>query len=107
MQHRRPHLSKKAKTLLASSVALAAAAGITVAQAGEDGKKCGAFDTVTMGKYYVNNNLWGQGDGTFTQSLVRRKLMSKDKYLSGIESGSEVFRGSGRLDTRSYSVDIG
>lgn len=57
MQHRRPRLSKKAKTLLASCVALAAAAGVTVAQAGEGSKKCGAFETVTMGKYYVDNNL--------------------------------------------------
>ncbi|MFK0159337.1 endo-1,4-beta-glucanase [Streptomyces sp. NPDC090493] len=43
----------------------------------------------------------------FTQALVRRKLLSNDKYLSGIESGTEVFKGSGRLDTTSYSVDIG
>lgn len=268
MQHRRPRLSKKAKTMLAGTVALAAAAGVTVAQAGEADKKCGAFDTVTMGKYYVNNNLWGQDDGTgtqcvwdtsrsgdtvgwgtnytwtskagkensvksyastvlgwhwgwktdkaatelpvrvgdrkpvrtswefsvgsdpgtmnvaydlwlhaknnadwqdrptdevmvwldrqggagplgtkygsvsldgtmwdiyqgdigwkvysfvrranttkasldlddFTQALVRRKLLGNDKYLSGIEAGSEVFRGSGRLDTKAYSVDIG
>ncbi|MER5789221.1 hypothetical protein [Streptomyces sp. NPDC001980] len=43
----------------------------------------------------------------FTQALVRRKLLSNDKYLSGIESGTEVFKCSGRLDTTSYSVDIG
>ncbi|MFJ9712346.1 hypothetical protein [Streptomyces sp. NPDC101234] len=43
----------------------------------------------------------------FTQALVRRKLLSNDKYVSGIESGTEVFKGSGRLDTKSYSVDIG
>jgi len=43
----------------------------------------------------------------FTQALVRRKLLSNDKYLSGIESGSEVFHGSGRQDTKSYAVDIG
>ncbi|MFD4603732.1 endo-1,4-beta-glucanase [Streptomyces sp. NPDC058464] len=269
MQHRRPRLSKTAKTLLAASVALTAAAGVTVAQAGESSKKCTAFDTVTLGKYYVNNNLWGQDKGTgtqcvwdnsasgstvswgtsytwannskgtdsdvksyastvlgwhwgwkvdkaatglpirvgdrkkvttrwnftlssspgtldvaydlwlhakntadwqdqptdeimiwldrqggagplgtkygsvslggamwdiyqgdigwnvysfvrranttsatlniddFTQALVRRKLLSNDKYLSGIEAGTEVFKGSGRLDTQSYSVDIG
>lgn len=35
MQHRRPRLSKKRTTLLASTVALAAAAGVTVAQADE------------------------------------------------------------------------
>ncbi|MGW2382105.1 GH12 family glycosyl hydrolase domain-containing protein [Streptomyces sp. NPDC001658] len=43
----------------------------------------------------------------FTQSLVRRNLLSNDKYVSGIESGTEVFKGTGRLDTRAYSVDIG
>jgi hypothetical protein len=43
----------------------------------------------------------------FTQALVRRKLLSNDKYLSGIESGTEIFKGSGRLDTKAYSVDIG
>lgn len=43
----------------------------------------------------------------FTQALVRRKLLSDDKYVSGIESGTEVFKGTGRLDTRSYSVTIG
>jgi hypothetical protein len=158
MQHRRPHLSKKAKMLLASSVALAAAAGVTVAQAGEDSKKCGAFDTKNnadwqdqptdevmvwlnrqggagpLGTKYGSVSLGGamwdiyQGDigwkvysfvrrtnttradldlDDFTQALVRRKLLSNNKYLSGIESGSEVFRGSGRLDTKSYSVDIG
>lgn len=268
MQHRRPHLTRKAKIATAAVVALAAGASVTVAMAGEEAKKCGAFDTVTMGKYYVNNNLWGQDDGTgtqcvwdtsrsgdtiawgtdydwtskpgkenavksfsstvlgwhwgmkvdkavtelpirvgdrkpvrtswdfsvssnpgtmnvaydlwlhskntadwqdqptdeimvwlnrqggagplgtkygsvslggamwdiyegdigwkvhsfvrranttkttlnlddFTQALVRRKLLSNDKYVSGIESGTEVFRGSGRLDTKAYSVDIG
>ncbi|WP_406441999.1 endo-1,4-beta-glucanase [Streptomyces sp. NBC_01613] len=269
MQHRRPRMSKPAKTLLASAVALTAAAGVTVAQAGEAGRKCTAFDTITLGKYYVNNNLWGQDKATgsqcvwdnsrsgstiswgtnyswannskgtdsdvksyastvlgwhwgwkvdkastglpirvgdrkpvrttwdftlpstpgtmnvsydlwlhakntadwqdqptdevmiwlnrqggagplgtkygsvslggtqwdiyqgnigwnvysfvrrtnttratldlddFTQALVRRKLLSNDKYVSGIESGTEVFKGTGRLDTKSYSVDIG
>jgi hypothetical protein len=269
MQHRRPRLSKKAKVLAAASVALTALVGVTVAQAGETSKKCGAYDTVTLGKYYVNNNLWGQDKATgsqcvwdnsragstiswgtsfswannskgtdadvksyastvlgwhwgwkadkaatglpirvgdrkpvkttwdftlsskpgtldvaydlwlhskntadwqdqptdeimiwlnrqggagplgtkygsvsldgamwdiyqgdigwkvysfvrtanttkatlniddFTQALVRRKLLSNDKYLSGIESGTEVFKGSGRLDTKAYSVDIG
>jgi hypothetical protein len=43
----------------------------------------------------------------FTQALVRRKLLSNDKYVSGIESGTEVFKGTGRLDTRSYSVTVG
>ncbi|MEV0641370.1 hypothetical protein AB0I77_41895 [Streptomyces sp. NPDC050619] len=43
----------------------------------------------------------------FTQALVRRKLLGDDTYVSGIESGTEVFKGTGRLDTKAYSVDIG
>ncbi|MFE9775735.1 hypothetical protein ACFYOV_29565 [Streptomyces sp. NPDC005931] len=43
----------------------------------------------------------------FTQALVRRKLLTEDAYVSGIEAGTEVFRGTGRVDTRAYSVDIG
>ncbi|MER6957684.1 MULTISPECIES: hypothetical protein [unclassified Streptomyces] len=43
----------------------------------------------------------------FTQALVRRKLLSNDEYVSGIESGTEAFKGTGRPDTRSYSVTIG
>nr|WP_267893290.1 hypothetical protein [Streptomyces sp. FXJ1.172]WEP00192.1 hypothetical protein A6P39_013625 [Streptomyces sp. FXJ1.172] len=43
----------------------------------------------------------------FTQALVRRRLLSNDKYVSGIESGTEVFHGTGGLGTKSYSVDIG
>lgn len=69
MQHRRPRLSRKARTLLATTVALAAAAGVGIAQAGETSKKCAAFDTITIGKYYVNNNLWGQDDGTGKQCV--------------------------------------
>ncbi|MET9086561.1 hypothetical protein ABZX77_32570 [Streptomyces sp. NPDC004237] len=49
-----------------------------------------------------------QGDiGWKVYSFVSRKLLSDDKYVSGIESGSEVFQGSGRLDITAYSVDIG
>ena len=43
----------------------------------------------------------------FTQALVRRKLLGNDTYVSGVEAGTEVFKGTGRLDTRSYSVTIG
>ncbi|WP_244187896.1 GH12 family glycosyl hydrolase domain-containing protein [Streptomyces regalis] len=43
----------------------------------------------------------------FTQALVRRNLLGHDKYVSGIESGTEVFKGTGRLDTEAYSVNIG
>ncbi|WP_254390422.1 hypothetical protein [Streptomyces sp. AC550_RSS872] len=30
-----------------------------------------------------------------------------DMYISGIESGTEVFKGAGRLDSKAHSVDIG
>ncbi len=43
----------------------------------------------------------------FTQALVRRKLLGNYKYLSGIESGSEVFRVRDGWTPRAYSVDIG
>ncbi|GAA3571928.1 hypothetical protein GCM10022419_060990 [Nonomuraea rosea] len=33
------------------------------------GQLCNAFDSVTMGKYWVNNNLWGQSSGTGTQCV--------------------------------------
>ncbi|MFG2467378.1 hypothetical protein ACGFXB_18230 [Streptomyces canus] len=42
-----------------------------------------------------------------TQPLVRRNLPSNGKYVSGIESGTQVLKGPGRLDTTSFSVDIG
>lgn len=42
-----------------------------------------------------------------TQSPVRRKPPSNGKNVSGIESGTPVFKGAGRLDTISFSVDIG
>ncbi len=69
MQHRRPRLTERVKVLVATSVVIVATATVTVAQAGEDARKCGAFETITMGKYYVNNNLWGQNDGTGTQCV--------------------------------------
>ncbi|MFF4549181.1 hypothetical protein [Streptomyces sp. NPDC001435] len=52
MQHRRPRLSTKAKTLVAASVAPAAAAGVTVA-AGWASKTCAAC--AMLGKYYVTS----------------------------------------------------
>ncbi|MFF4316084.1 hypothetical protein ACWDFR_17010 [Streptomyces sp. 900105755] len=38
---------------------------------------------------------------------MRRRLLSNDKYLSGIESGTAVFKGSGRLGGTSYSLGVG
>ena len=42
----------------------------------------------------------------FLNNLVSRGWMSNTKYLSSIQSGTEVFTGSGRLDTDSYTADI-
>ncbi|MCD9876796.1 hypothetical protein [Streptomyces guryensis] len=82
MQHRRPRPSKKRKTFLTSAVALAAAAASP-------------------------SRRRARRTGRFTQALVRRKLLGNDKHVSGIASGTEVFKGTGRPVTRSNSVDIG
>jgi hypothetical protein len=42
----------------------------------------------------------------FTKALVSRGLISSSTYLSGVEAGTEVFRGDGQLDTGSYSVTV-
>jgi hypothetical protein len=42
-----------------------------------------------------------------TQALVRRNALGDDKYVSGIDAGTEVFKGSGRPDTVSRSVGVG
>jgi hypothetical protein len=68
-QHRHPRFGKKAKAALAAGVALAAAVSVTVAVAGEQARTCTASDTITMGKYYVNNNLWGKDSGSGSQCV--------------------------------------
>ncbi|MGW2047905.1 hypothetical protein ACWCPF_22385 [Streptomyces sp. NPDC001858] len=45
--------------------------------------------------------------GHRTRALVRRKPLGDDPYASGIESGAEAFKGTGRPDTGSDSVAIG
>ncbi|WP_256725949.1 hypothetical protein [Streptomyces sp. IMTB 2501] len=96
MQHRRPRLSEKAKTPAAAGTAvLVAAAGVTVAQAGETSKKCAAFDTITLGKYYVNNNLWGQDKGVGTQCVWANSAKGKDSDVKSY-AGSLVGRHWGR-----------
>lgn len=42
----------------------------------------------------------------FLNNLVSRGWMSNTKYLSSIQAGTEVFIGSGRLDTDAYTADI-
>jgi hypothetical protein len=83
VQHRRRRQSKKAKTLVATTVALAAAAGVTLAQAGEPDRKCAAFDTIALGKYYRNNNLWNQARATGGQ-----------RVWAGSRSGSTIAWGT-------------
>ncbi|MEU4158111.1 cellulose binding domain-containing protein [Actinoplanes sp. NPDC026670] len=43
----------------------------------------------------------------FTDDLVARGWLAKTKYLSSVQAGTEIFTGSGRLDTTAYSVKIG
>ncbi|MEU4560259.1 cellulose binding domain-containing protein [Actinoplanes sp. NPDC023936] len=43
----------------------------------------------------------------FTDDLVARGWLAKSKYLSSVQAGTEIFTGSGRLDTTAYSVKIG
>ncbi|WP_229073116.1 cellulose binding domain-containing protein [Actinoplanes sp. DH11] len=43
----------------------------------------------------------------FTDDLVARGWLARDKYLSSVQAGPEIFTGSGRLDTSAYSVTIG
>ncbi|WP_093498787.1 hypothetical protein [Streptomyces sp. Ag109_O5-10] len=42
-----------------------------------------------------------------TPPRVRPQAGGNDEYRSGIASGAEVVKGSGRLDTTPYSGDIG
>ncbi|WP_129787120.1 GH12 family glycosyl hydrolase domain-containing protein [Promicromonospora panici] len=42
----------------------------------------------------------------FTNNLVNRGWLSNSKYLTSVQAGTEVFIGSGRLDTESYWVDV-
>ncbi|HWS38597.1 MAG TPA: cellulose binding domain-containing protein [Actinoplanes sp.] len=43
----------------------------------------------------------------FTDELTARGWLAKTKYLSSVQAGTEVFTGSGRLETSAYSVRIG
>lgn len=42
----------------------------------------------------------------FTDDLAGRGWLDKTKYLSSVQAGTEVFTGSGQLDTSAYSVKI-
>ncbi|MEW1832634.1 endo-1,4-beta-glucanase [Streptomyces sp. NPDC088196] len=104
MQHRRTRLTKKTKVFVAASVALAAAAGVTVAQAGESSKECAASDTVTLGKYYVNNNLWGQDKGTGNQCVWGDAQSGSD--ISWGTSFDWANKAGGEYDVKSYASTV-
>ncbi|HEU5472251.1 MAG TPA: hypothetical protein VFV67_16475 [Actinophytocola sp.] len=57
---------RKTASLLAAACAAVVLAPATPAQAATT---CTAFGTITLGKYYVNNNLWGQSAGSGSQCL--------------------------------------
>lgn len=42
----------------------------------------------------------------FTDDLIRRGWLQRTKYLSSVEAGTEIFTGTGRLDTTAYAVTI-
>jgi hypothetical protein len=42
----------------------------------------------------------------FTSDLVSRGWMSSSKYLTSVQAGTEVFIGSGTLNTTSYSTNV-
>ncbi|MFI1989936.1 cellulose binding domain-containing protein [Actinoplanes sp. NPDC020271] len=42
----------------------------------------------------------------FTDDLAGRGWLDKTKYLSSVQAGTEIFTGSGQLDTSAYSVRI-
>jgi len=43
----------------------------------------------------------------FLNYLVSNRGLSSNKYLTGVDAGSEVWLGSAELDTSSYSTDVG
>jgi len=85
---------------------------------------CNTSGMISMGKYWLNSNEWGASNGSGTQCiwdtsttsqtldlkdflnyLVSRGL-SSSKYLSSVESGTEIFTGNGQLDTTSYYANV-
>lgn len=56
-------------TSLLAAVATAMALVIVPAQPAQAANTCTAFGTITSGKYYLNNNLWGQDSGSGWQCM--------------------------------------
>lgn len=57
------------KTSLLTAVATAAVLAVVPATPAQAATTCAAFGTITLNKYYVNNNLWGQNSGTGSQCV--------------------------------------
>ncbi|MCC3764492.1 RICIN domain-containing protein [Glycomyces sp. TRM65418] len=67
----------KLRSLLILLVAgLTAVIGGVVASPAQAATTCDAFGSITQGKYWLNNNLWGQGSGSGWQCV-------SDNYTSG------------------------
>jgi xyloglucan-specific endo-beta-1,4-glucanase len=58
-------LRKTASLLVAACTAVV----LAPAPAAQAATNCTAFGTILLGKYYVNNNLWGQSSGTGSQCV--------------------------------------
>jgi hypothetical protein len=76
MRHIRRPLIRR--VLVPAAIALAtvlSVSTVTVASAQEDNSAaplaevCGAFETIDQGKYWLNNNLWGQDSGSGSQCV--------------------------------------
>ncbi|MEU4624481.1 cellulose binding domain-containing protein [Actinoplanes sp. NPDC023801] len=55
----------------------------------------------------TNTSVAGLDLTDFTDDLVARGWLAKTKYLSSVQAGTEIFTGSGQLDTSAYAVKIG
>jgi xyloglucan-specific endo-beta-1,4-glucanase len=59
---------RRKTSLLVTALTTAALTAVPALPA-QAATNCTAFGTITLNKYYVNNNLWGQGSGTGSQCV--------------------------------------
>ena len=57
------------KTSTLAAAAITALAVMLPAAPAQAATTCTAFNTITLGKYYVSNNLWGQSSGSGSQCV--------------------------------------
>jgi hypothetical protein len=57
------------KTSLLAAVCTAAVLAVAPTTPAQATTNCTAFGTITLGKYYLNNNLWGQSSGSGSQCI--------------------------------------